>query len=220
MKNAFVSGTYLKNQACDEIGFSGMQRTFTTMAGRGFEKHCTLSTEQKTVAKLVFGIYVVPWLHMKEHISKTRHVTKFVLEICDARWWAKSTIWVWEVHGFWDTYRMPVSKLVFEICVARLRQCQWNISKTKPWPWAFTASMRLCVARWRCLSTSVLVLYHWISNSQKTTINIRFQYRIESYQTLNNFQCYLIHGAKGAVAFGAAAAGLMGPPPYSPSPSV
>jgi len=47
-----------------------MQRTFTTMAGRGFEKHCTLSTAQKTVAKLVF-----------------------------------------------------------EICVARLRQCQWNISQ-------------------------------------------------------------------------------------------
>jgi len=35
-----------------------MQRTFTTMAGRGFEMHCTLSTTQKTVTKLVFEIYV------------------------------------------------------------------------------------------------------------------------------------------------------------------
>jgi len=37
-------------------GFWDMQCTFRTMAGRGFEMHCTLSTMQYTVAKYMHGM--------------------------------------------------------------------------------------------------------------------------------------------------------------------
>ena len=91
---------YVSN-ACDEIGFWDMQCTFTTIAGRGFEIHCTLITTQKNRGKI--GLWDI--CHMltalwREHISKTRHATKLVLEICNARWWVKSTIRVREIHFF------------------------------------------------------------------------------------------------------------------------
>ena len=172
-----MSGTYLKNQARNEFGFWDMQHTFTTMAWRGFEMHCTLSTVQLLKNWQNWFLRYMLYLDYmwREHISKTRHMTKFVLEICDIRWWVKSTIWVREVRGFWDTCQVHMTKLVFELCVARLRQCEWSISQKTGYAHGHSLPASNCASRCEratscCRWTSVLfsTIEYLIARKHKT----------------------------------------------------